>query len=226
MAYTVLASDLITRIRRTADAETPTPATDFVTDTELLVELNAAYREFLDLVISSGDAATELLATSATLTSPFTLPADLYRLIAVDLPDVTQAGRWLDAKSFNFRDRNDSSYFGLAVPRYRLVGQQLMFQTVQQPPTTCRVWYVPISVDVTLPSGTLTTFNGWQDYLVHTVAMYVCGKENRDMGPHTDARKRAEDRIREACANLVVDGTQTMARVEFQPEEFYSWYGR
>lgn len=223
MAYEVTVDQVITRARRMADAETSTPTTDFVTDAELLVQLNAAYREFVDLVASQGDAALELLATSVELPSPFYLPADFYRLIAVDLPDDTQAGRWVDAKSFNFRDRN--RFYGTRpFPRYRLVGGQLVLTPTETAVTTLRIWYVPYVDDLILPVDLLVTYNGWEDYLCSTLASYICAKEDRDTGPHKALRDVATARIAEACSNLVLAGTQTIAQVEWQPEDARGWW--
>jgi len=216
---TPTAQALINVGRQLADAQTPTPTTDFVTDTELLERLNTAYRELVDFIASCSDGAIELLATSATVTSPlFTLPADFYRLIAVDLPDTSRSNRWVDAKSFNFRERNRECSF--SYPEYRLVGNALLFTPVENPPASARVWYIPSFTAVANLSSTLNTFGGWDDFLTAELAIYIATKEDADTALHVTRKKAAMERIALVCKDLVLTGTQTIAKVEYQVEEF------
>lgn len=219
MYLSATAQELIDGARELADAETTTPSTDHVKDTELLRRLSLAYQELVDFIAGNSDAGIELLAVSAAVTGPaFTLPADFYRLVAVDLPDPSNSTRWIDALSFNFRDRN--AIAPSSVSRYRLVGSALTFQRNADGklPDSARIWYVPTFDYVTDLGAALNTFGGWDDYLIGSLAMYIADKEERDAGRYLAYKEAAEKRIELVCANLVLAGTQTIATVELQPE--------
>jgi hypothetical protein len=209
---------IITEARYRADAQTDTPTVDFTNDAELLTILNKATREFLDLIISFDDAAIDLLAVSAQLPPPYNLPADFYRLIDAEVPDVTTSNRWLSIKQFHFRERND--FEDEVRPRYRLIGGKLVLRPVSAAPSIVQIYYVPYGPEL-LANDVLTSFNGWDDFLVATVALHIVQKEDRDPQMMIALRQTATDRIRLACKDLVVAGTVTVARVEYQPEEVY-----
>lgn len=221
--------DVIDQARAAADAQTDTPADDFVSDSELLVVGLKAYREFIDYVISCGDAGLELLGISAVITRSafpndyYPLPTDFYRLIAVEIPDPRQSNNWIELVQFQFRERNSCA--DDTRPRYRLVGNQLVLRPNTAAPEVVQIWYfsVPYTDDAILPTDTLVSFNGWDDFLVSTLAAYICTKEDRDPSVHFALKEAAKARITEACANLTTAGTLTIAEVEFQYEDVYDW---
>lgn len=217
-ALTNTVASIIAEARFRADAQTSTPADDFTTDDELLLILNKAYREFLDLVISCGDAGIELLAQSAILTPPYALPTLFYRIIGVESPDDRASGRWRTLKQYQFRTRND--YTDTTFPRWRLVGNALTFTPADSMPAQVQVWYLPYNLDLDAGDA-ITTFNGWDDLIVATVAAYICTKEDRDVSIPAALRQAAAARITEACANMATTGTLTVAEAEYQIEEIY-----
>lgn len=208
-------TDILEEARMRADAETNSPTTDFVTTAELLVYFNKAYRSLLDLIIGASDAAVELLVTSSTLTSPYTLPADFYRVAAVDIP---VNGDWRPAKPFQFRNRND--YESESFPRYRVVNGALTFSPTTAAPASVKLWYVAFAADK-IAADSIQTFNGWDDYIVATLAADICTKEDRDPQMHLMRKAEAIGRIRDACADLMVEDTLTLAVVERQQEEYF-----
>lgn len=213
---TVTAGDIITQARSAADAETATPTADFVKDVELMFVLTRAYRELIDVIVSE-DGGIELLATSATLTTPYALPVDFYRHIAVEIPG-DQSGTWKALKQYAFRQRND--YSDTANPRYRIVGNALVLMPSTAAPTSVRLWYVAFPSALASSSDVTKSVNGWDDFLIYTLAAYICRKEDRDEQGHQASRGEALARIRAACKDIAVGDTTAVADVESQPEEF------
>lgn len=213
---TVTAGDIITQARSAADAESATPTADFVKDAELLLVLTRAYRELIDVIVAE-DGGLELLATSSTLTTPYALPADFYRHIAVEIPG-DQTGTWKPLKQYPFRQRND--YSDTANPRYRIVGNALVLMPSTAAPTSVRLWYIAFPSALTSSSDVTKSVNGWDDFLIYTLAAYICRKEDRDEQGHQASRGEALSRIRAACKDIAVGDTTAIADVESQPEEY------
>lgn len=220
---TVTAGNIITQARSAADAESATPTLDFVKDAELLLVLTRAYRELIDVIVAE-DGGVELLATNVTLTWPYldsgvglALPSDFYRHLAVEIPG-EQSGTWKPLKQFAFRQRND--YSDSSWPRYRIVGNALVLAPSTAAPTSIRLWYVPFPSALTSSSDVTKSVNGWDDFLIYTLAAYICRKEDRDEQGHQASRGEALARIKQACAQIAAGDTTTIADVESQPEEY------
>lgn len=218
MAQTRTIEDILLEARQRADAETPDPTVDFTTDVELRRYATKAYRQLLDFIMSCGDAAIELLATEVTLTTPYALPADFYRLLSVDAFNDTAVSQWKQLLPFQWRQRND--YSDAQLPRYRVIAGALRFSPENAAPSSVRLWYVSFPDDLA-PTDTVQSFNGWDDWIVGAVSAAICVKEDRDPSPHLGLQGQAAERIRVACADLVIADTQTVAEVEHQYEEIY-----
>lgn len=218
MPQTTTVADIIAEARLRADATTPDPTVDFTTDAELEIYVNKAWRQLRDFIILCGDAAIDLMTVDTVLTSPYALPANFYRLVGVDGPNPTQNGQWLPLKQFQFRQRND--YADYERPRYRLVNGVLKFSPEGAAPPRIRLWYVAWEADVN-GADTITAFNGWDDYLVGSVAAAICVKEDRDPTPHLQLVGVAAERIKLSCVDLNAGDTQVVAEVEHQWEEIY-----
>jgi hypothetical protein len=210
-------ANIILDARRHADAETPSPTTDFTPDAELLRYFNTAYRKFVDMVISSGDAAVGLLLKSAVLTSPYSLPSDFYRLASVDL---LSGSDWREVKPFAFRQRN--VYKDTSIPRYRLEGQALVLVPSTAVPTL-QVWYVPDGGTAT-SGASINTLNGWDDFLAYDVASQIALKEDRDLSALHAFRDEAAARIMQACEDLSAVDTATIADVQRFDEDYFDFW--
>ncbi len=216
---TFVVQDVINEARMRADAQTTTPTVDFVTDAELLLILTKATREFLDLIYSCDDAAIELFAVYEDLTPPaYAMPTDFYRVVDVEVPSTVSSGQWLSLRQFNWRERND--FQDEVRPRYRVIDGQLFLRPTTAQPNPIRLWYVPYGPTL-LSSSEFPSFNGWDDFLVATLALHIITKEDRDPSVMLGLRQSAADRIRQACKDLVIAGTLTVGRVEYQYEEIY-----
>lgn len=221
MALSETVANIILDARRHADAETPTPTVDFTPDAELLRYLNNAYRKLIDMIIDAGgDAALSLLAKTTTVTSPYTLPADFYRLVGIDQPNVTGDGNtpWRKLKPFEFAQRN--SYADPNFPRYRLVSGAIVLMPATAAPTSLQVWYLGNAG--TLGSGdSINTFNGWDDFIAWSIARDILAKEDRDVSLAMAMIADARGRIEGACAELTAGDTHVIGEAEHQDEEYF-----
>lgn len=218
---TTAVATIITRARRRCDAETATPSADFVTDAELLDYLNSAYRELVDQIADSSEGGLELFAISATLASPYTLPAGFYRPVALDVPG-TGTTTWITAPQFNFQQRNN--YTNTERPMWRIIGGQLRFSPEAAAPTSVRLWYIPVQTAST-SSDSVTTYNGWDDYLVGKLMYAILEKEERDTAPAARMVSGATARIERAIMRYTQAASQRADRVEFMPEDVFDTTG-
>jgi hypothetical protein len=210
-------ANIIARAREAADAQTPTPTADFVTDTELGNVVLRGYQRLCDGIINV-EGGIDLLAVNTTLTSPYTLPADFYRLAGVDVPDASQTGRWVTLKQFSFANRN--AYYNETYPRYRVIGGVIHFSPEDAAPSQLRLWYVPVTTEGTSgPDQTVLSLNGWDEYLVYDAAMYIAVKEERDPSVHAALRDAALQRVVDAVRDLVVGDTMVVADREVYMED-------
>ena len=210
-----LVSQLITDVRQVTDIETSSPSVDFITDAMLTRWIEQAYRELVDLIIDNGkEEAIDLLAVSTTLTSPFNVPANFYRAVAVDA-DVFGFQRQLKPSSWRARAAHNA--MTLEAPRYKLIGGSVQFFPADNAPTSCTLWYIP-----TIPAsdGSLVTFNGWDEFLLNAVALKVCAKEERDASPFMAARQAAMARIITACKALSVATSETIIPTACYPADW------
>lgn len=218
MAYTETIANILAEARSRADAETPDPTADFTTDVELIRYANKSYKQLIDLICSQGDAAIDLLAVSTTLTTPFVLPTDYYRLVGLDGPNPGSISPWIALRPFQFKNRN--TYTDTQFPRYRIVNGALMLTPSDSTVTSVRLWYVPVPATLTDVSS-VQSFNGWDDFLVGSIAAAICVKEDRDPSPHLGYAQAAASRILEACSRLAIAEPKTIAETEHQYEEIY-----
>lgn len=82
--------------------------------------------------------------------SLYTLPADMYKLLGVDLQYSGSPTGWVTLKRFEFIERNKYSFpntpttiMGTTSLRYRLVGEKLQLIPSNPAGQTARIWYIP-----------------------------------------------------------------------------------
>src|ERR1700761_4819157 len=153
------AASLIQRARYAADAETPTPSTDFVSDTEALTYLTTAYRKLIDWIVDNG--GQDLLLVNATLTPPtYDLPADYYRVAMVQVPVIgSTPANWFTLRRFNLAEMNRRVTWETQYPLWRIINGQLRFDPENAQPPSVRLWYIP-AVDDVQSGDVLQPFGG------------------------------------------------------------------
>lgn len=214
---TTLLATLVADVRSQTDTQTTTPTNDHITTAEITRWLQQAYREMIDVILAAGgDDAIDLLAVSTTLTSPFTLPDNFYRLISVDA-SVDGFDRQLRRQAW--RTRHNRSAAAGSVPMYRLIGQQVTFFPSGSAPAAIVVWYVGNLPDDDHDTA-LTTFNGWDEFLIAHAAIKVCAKEERDPGLFIAQLTNATARIQGAAKLLALANTETIISVAVYPADY------
>lgn len=217
---TTLASTILTRARKRTDTETPTPTDDFITDAFLLDELTVAYKKLVDMILSaSGESGVTALAVSTTLAQGVTtLPVDLYRLIDVRVADGDQ---WAPLPTANWRNRHrggTSDY-----PVYTQVKGELVFDPPTVSTGTVQVWYIPTVTTISTGATSLSTFGGWDDYLVACLCRQISIRSDLPAGEYNDEIKESSARIKQAARDLKLGHTKTLAQVETYAEDYFGW---
>lgn len=209
--------DIVADIRSRTDTETPTPQSDHVTDAEIRRWVQQAYREMVDIIIDhGGEEAIDVLAISTTLTSPFTLPVNFYRLVSVD---ASIDGHTRQLKRQAWRTRHHRDGLTQTTPSFRLHGDAVQFFPSDSAPSSVTLWYIPSMSDVDLDTE-VTSFNGWDEFIINAAALNVCAKEETDPTKFVAARQAAMARIITACSNLSTTETQTVLSVARYAEDY------
>jgi hypothetical protein len=175
-------------VRELADAETATPATHFVDDTELTARINEALRQLYDrLVAARGQEyyATAAVATSFVAgTAAYNLPADFYQLLGARVTDGTY---WAQCEPWGYQDLaallNESAVTSPTIHRYRyrLQGGTIVFRpTPRLTSHSYVIDYVPAMTALVLGTDTFDGINGWERWAALTAAIDIANKEESD----------------------------------------------
>lgn len=164
-----------------ADMGTPT-TTSFVTISEWNGYISNSYKELYDILVSAYGAdyyaASPYQFTTDGTNGRFSLPADFYKLLGVD---IQIAGRFVSIDPFAFSDRNRGG-FGTNVPSGG--------QTVQ-------VFYVPEPTSLASDADSLDGISGWEEYVIVDAAIKAKDKEESDVSVLGAQKQALERRISE-----------------------------
>lgn len=239
-------SSIIAEIRERSDHVN----SDFVTNTELEGWVNQSAADLHDLIVDY--AGPEAVQVSAVLTltggtDTVLLPDDYYRLVGVD----AKFDRWRPLRPFapaaRRRLEQRPGWTGPRDSYYRLVGRTnpalvptgaaALLQFIPEAPRNIEltVWYIPLAFDALLPptggdplpgrpGPLLTTWNGWDEYIICDVAAKILEKKEGDQRPFIARREAARARIISAASKL---DTGEPARVRDasaeEGEDPYDW---
>jgi hypothetical protein len=175
---------------------------NFVSDAELVDYINGSIAELHDLLIGSDTDYYLLTDTFNTVsgTETYALPAAFYKLRGVDVR--SGSGEWASLRPFNFNERNASndlsnysisgSYF-----RYRVAGDNLMFNPPPQGIYNVKVWYTPVATKLSSDADVLKDVNQFSEYVIVDAAIKCLNKEEADvsvlLATKADLRKRIEN---------------------------------
>lgn len=180
----------------------------FVGSNELDDLINSACQELYDILVSRFEDYYLEDPVSFTITSPATttaLPDDFYKLRGVDLQNA--GGQWAPLKPFMFEERNllenpiIYTPTGLAQGMYRVRKNKLQVLGTGDSPIVGRLWYIPAFTRLVAAADEFDGVNGWERYVIVTVAIAMKGKEESDTSTLEAEKLRLFDRINNLANN-------------------------
>lgn len=199
MASTVLYSMLKRQAREVADVETSAPEEAHVDDTELLDRFNASLKIWHGKVTR---ACPELYEDEDIITADgsagYNLPADYFSTLGVDYEYGTDAFIPLDR--LMVPERNKYPGNGLAVA-YRLKGDQIALYPRPTSGTYRHLYITTATPFVDNGSSSVNGVNGWEQWLVYDVAVYILNKAKIDSSAEVAERERLDKEMQIAAAD-------------------------
>lgn len=201
-SYTL--AQLRTEVRRRADIET----SQFIKDAELNSYLNSSIAELYDLLVQKFGNDYFFNSYSFSLvpgTESYNLPADFFKLLAVDIQLAN--GEYNTIKRFELNERNKYNstilrgVYGSSWLRYRVAGSKLYFAPIPQSSETIRIYYIPLPTTLASDSDVFNGYNGWEEYVIVDAAIKCLNKEESDASAWVRAKQNLVVRIEEAAGN-------------------------
>lgn len=212
MAHSVTVTSMVARVRDEADIESGDQSASIVTDAQIITLLDRAYRELYDLICE--EAPLEHFGATATLSSPWSLSATTYRVVAVD---GTVDGETVALLPFNLGERN--AFADGARPRWTELAGVLSWRP-DEPSGSVTVWYVPTPTAVAA-GNSVDVFNGWDDFLVTWAVIRVRDKQEYDTIRKERELARIERRIRNNAIRKRGASGRTIADTRSEPDRAY-----
>lgn len=187
---------------------------EFCSDVEINQYINNSITELYDLLVSVNE---DYYVTSGTVslvngTDSYSLPADFYKLLGVD---VDYNGQQIAIKPFMFAERSRMQTALSGAPfRYRLQGSNIKF--IPEPDTsyTVTLWYVPRFTALSADASTFDGINGWEEYVIVDAAIKMLQKEESDVSILMAQKEALRGRINTMAANRDSGEPQRIVDVE------------
>lgn len=175
MTRSVTLQSIATRARIHADMR----ASAFVDDSEMLDLINEAYPELYDELVSAYENyyAVTATITIAPGTASYAMPADMYKLLAVDFQVAN--GSYVTLFPYTEGERNTAVNSNTSIPS-----------------GTIRLRYVPAPQIFTSLSQSVDGVSGWDRLLSLLVAIDMLDAEESDSSAQTRKYARTLDRVR------------------------------
>src|SRR6185369_115459 len=204
MARTSTLLSLSTQARQRADMVN----SSFITDAELNSYINSSYAELYDLLTSCFE---DYYVTSGNISlvqgqDTYTLPADFYKLLGVDLV-VDSQGNAVTLHAFQFSERNAYVFtptwnvVGLNYLRYHLIGDSIKFVPAPTQTHTIKLYYVKAPVVLAADGDLIDGVSGWEEYVICDAAIKMLQKEESDVSVVMAQKNGLIKRINEMSAN-------------------------
>jgi hypothetical protein len=182
--------------------------TNFISPTRQLAYFNAAFSQYYALVVSIYEdefVAQDPYAFTVTVTGgsneavKVDLPADFYKMRGLDKDN---NGDFFPIRKFEFLNRNrdhvNRPIWGFYPPvRYRLWGNQFLFDDSSNAAGDYRLWYIPLPQVFTDAANDIVTFANQyrEDYVVAEFARRCLIKEESDTRAIDAEIGRLQDQI-------------------------------
>jgi hypothetical protein len=200
MASTVLYSTLKRQAREMADAETSAPDEAHVDDTELLDRFNASLKIWHGKVVKAWpelyEAAPQVITADGS--TGYALPSDYFATLGVDYKFDDDAYIALDR--LMPAERNKYPGTGLAVA-YRIKGSELALFPRPLDGEYRHLYVKTPTLFVDNGSSSVDGVNGWEQWMVLDVAIYMLNKAKIDSSEEQKERARIEREMEIASAD-------------------------
>ncbi len=188
MARSVLASELLSRLRQATDAENDT----HVGDPELYRALTSAVSETWDYIQANGlggEAVRIVYFNTVADQTDYDLTGTLYK----PTPTGSSATipEFYKVKTLYVDDGN-----GLYRPISRQGPNEHYGQKAPQGVYSMKLAYVPCAPVWTLGSESFDGINGWEEHVVQTAAIFIKAKKADDTGPYRARKREIEERMK------------------------------
>lgn len=214
----------LAEIRTAARQRADMTQSQFVTDSEFDSYINSSLAELYDVLVQKyGDdyfVATSNI-TTVQAQDLYALPANFYKLLAVDLQLSGQPDGYISLRPFTFAERNRyatanaQTWIGVTNLRYRLNGNNLWLTPSPQSGQTLRIWYVPRVTPLTTDTDVADGISGWLEYVVVDAAIKAMQKEESDVSVLLAQKAALIKRIESAAENRDAGNPATVADVQF-----------
>lgn len=222
MSITLL--ELRTQSRQRADMEN----SEFVSDSELTNYINSSIAELHDIMVQAYGSdyyvSTDTFNT-ANGDESYDLPADLYKIMGVDIS--INGDDFISIKRFNFNERNrftDNTAWNLAgIPsiRYRLLGNQIVFSPVPDSANSVKLWYVPVATKLVDDADELDDLNQFSEYVIVDAAIKMMQKEESDVSVLMAEKQMLTKRITEAANNRDAGEPESISDIFAEIDDYY-----
>jgi hypothetical protein len=201
------------QVRLSAQQRADLVNSNFVTTQEWNSYINHSYTELYDILVQVyGDdyfvASPYKFTTDGRVPALYPLPANLYKLIGVDLALNTATNGYLRLKKFMFADRNKYLYGNMPVSisgfinmAYRILGSNI--ELIPQPSSNqlLQLWFIPRPSVLLADSDLLDGISGWDEYVVIDAAIKAMQKEESDVSVLMMQKAAIKQRIEAAASN-------------------------
>jgi hypothetical protein len=195
MARTFTVTELEARIRRRSDTEND----PFFVSAEIIDLIDSAYCKLYDLVVSrfQNYYLSSSSITSVSGEADYSLPADFYKSVGLDL--VEPGGVPYTLAPFNFNERNIVPAQSAFSPTFRYLLKQSVVTLIPTPDAvrTFTLWYVPAPAKLTTGAQTVDGIAGWEEYVLNDACVAIRKKQDLDASGFEGERMLAEKRILE-----------------------------
>lgn len=183
----------------------------FVSDAEWNSYIQQSAYELYDLLVQCY-GNDYYVATPATITTDgtndtYSLAADFYKLLGVDLQLTSGQNAYVTLKPFDFVERNRYTLpntlglLGVLSLQYRMRGDKLWFIPLPASGQTVRYFYIPRLTEFASDSSTLDGISGWTEYVIVDAAIKAKDKEESDVQVLMAQKQGLVQRIQSAAQN-------------------------
>lgn len=194
----------------------------FISTPEWNQMITNSYKELYDLRIAAYgddyDVASPYSFITDGVNQLFNLPSDFYKLLGAEISINSSPQNYITLTQFNFSERNTYAYpnqqsYSGTVPRYHLIGSQIMLRPLPQGGQTIQLWYVPEPTNLTLDTDTMDGISGWEEYVIVDAALKARIKEETDVSELAASKAAMIKRLQDMTNNRDASMPATVADV-------------